>query len=74
MAAPLDLARQRLESYLQAETRILAAGQEGTVATRRRRDAELTEIRAAIRELQLEITRLEGAAAGGTPFIQVDFR
>lgn len=74
MAAPLDLARQRLENYLQAESRILAAGQEGTVATRRRRDAELAEVRAAIRELKEEIARLEGAAAGDTPFIRVNFR
>lgn len=74
MGTPLELARQRLESYIQAETRILAAGQEGTVASRRRRDAELTEIRSAIRELQQEIARLEGAAAGDSPFIQVNFR
>ena len=71
MGTPLELARQRLESYLQAETRILAAGQEGTVASRRRRDAELTEIRAAIRELQMEIADLEGSASGGSRLLQV---
>lgn len=71
MAAPLDLARQRLENYLQAESRILAAGQEGTFATRRRRDAELAEIRAAIRELKLEVADLEGAASGSSRLITV---
>lgn len=59
-----EIAQQRLDAYLAAEVRILAAGQEGTVATRRRRDAELAEIRRAISDLQTEVANLQNASTG----------
>lgn len=71
MATALETARQRLASYLEAESRILAAGQEGSVASRRRRDAELAEIRRAIRDLQAEVADMEGAASGASRLITV---
>ncbi|OQA33855.1 MAG: hypothetical protein BWY56_01974 [Acidobacteria bacterium ADurb.Bin340] len=71
MATALETARQRLASYLEAETRILTAGQQGSVATRSRRDAELAEIRKAIKELQAEVEALEGAASGSSSLITV---
>ena len=71
MATALETARQRLASYLEAETRILIAGQQGSVATRSRRDAELAEIRKAIKELQAEVEALEGAATGASSLITV---
>ena len=71
MATALETARQRLASYLEAESRILAAGQEGTIASRRRRDAELAEIRRAIKDLQSEVADMEGAASGASRFITV---
>lgn len=60
----LDDARIRLAAYLAAELRILDAGQEGTVATRRRRDADLIEIRKGITDLNNEIAGLEASASG----------
>ncbi len=58
MATALEVAQQRLTSYLAAETAILTAGQEGSVATTRRREADLAEIRRAITELQEQIADL----------------
>lgn len=71
MATALETARQRLASYLEAEARILTAGQQGSFATRSRRDAELAEIRKAIGELQAEVEALEGAASGTSRLITV---
>lgn len=71
---PLEVAQQRLDSYLAAEQAILTAGQEGTVATRRRREAELSEIRQAIKDLQREITDLRASASGESRIVRVDFR
>ena len=68
---PLEIAQERLACYLEAETRILRAGQEGSQATRRRRDAELAEIRAAIKDLQREISDLQGSASGASRLITV---
>jgi hypothetical protein len=70
---PLEIAQARLDGYLAAEARILAAGQEGSQATRRRRDAELSEIRSAIKDLQREIADLQGAASGESRIVRVDF-
>lgn len=68
---PIEIAQRRLDAYLVAEMRILSAGQEGSVATRRRRDAELAEIRRAISDLQAEIERLSSLVAGGSRLITV---
>ena len=58
----LDLARQRLQTYLQAEQRILQSqeyviGNGGTA--RRNRRADLEQVRAGIRECRQEIAQLE---------------
>nr|WP_320132341.1 hypothetical protein [uncultured Holophaga sp.] len=71
MASALEIAQSRLDAYLAAEARILAAGQEGTMATRRRRDAELAEIRSAISDLQAEVSGLQDTAAGRSRMITV---
>ena len=71
MTTALETAQTRLAAYLKAEARILAAGQEGTVSTTRRRDAELAEIRRAIADLQREIEDLQGAASGESRLITV---
>ena len=71
MAAELETAQQRREAYLAAELRILSAGQEGTIATRRRREAELAEIRKAITELDARIASLKDTASGSSRLITV---
>lgn len=65
---PLEIAQQRLQAYLDTEMAILTAGQEGSFATRRRREAELVEVRKGIAELQAEIAGLQG---GGSRLLQV---
>ena len=70
MPSDLDTARTRLDLYLQREASILAAGQETFIAGRKRRDAELAEVRAAISQLQAEIQTLEAAASGGSRLYQ----
>ena len=69
MATALEVAQSRLDAHLAAELRILSAGQEGTIATRRRREAELADIRKAIADLQAEIANLQGAASGQSRLI-----
>jgi predicted DNA-binding transcriptional regulator YafY len=71
MATALDTARQRLASYLEAEARILSAGQASAVGTRNRRDAELEAVRKAIKELQSEVAALEDSASGVSSLITV---
>ena len=61
---PLQLAQQRLDAYLAAETRILQSqeytvGQGGTA--RRNRRADLEQVRAGIKECRDEIARLQPA-------------
>lgn len=62
--SPLELAQQRLQSYLDAEARILQSqeytvGQGGTA--RRNRRADLEQVRAGITQTQAEIARLQAA-------------
>ncbi len=64
MPTDLETAQSRLDAYLARELEILKAGQETGVNGRRRRDAELSEIRAAIRELQAQVASLGEGAAG----------
>lgn len=71
MATALETAQSRLAAYLVRETAILNAGQEGSVAGRRRRDAELSEIRIAIKDLQAEIERLQSGTSGGRLYYNV---
>ena len=58
MATAREIAQQRLDAYLAAELAILASGQEGSIATRKRREADLSEIRRAIADLQEQIADL----------------
>jgi hypothetical protein len=62
----LEIAQQRLASYLEAEAAILKSGQEKSSLTRRNREADLSEIRKAIADLKMEITGLEGSMDGGS--------
>jgi hypothetical protein len=71
MATALETAQSRLASYLAAEASILSGGQETGVASRRRKDAELAEVRRAISDLQAEIASLEASASGGSRLIEV---
>jgi hypothetical protein len=64
MPTALETAQSRLEAYLARETALLSAGQEYTVGTRRRRDVELAEVRAAIKDLQAEVASLGESASG----------
>lgn len=61
-STPLELARQRLQTYLQAEQRILQSqeyviGNGGTA--RRNRRADLEQVQAGIRECRQQIAQLE---------------
>lgn len=71
MPTDLETAQSRMDAYLARELAILSAGQEGSVAGRRRRDAELSEVRAAIKDLQAEIADLKGSSDGGGRLITV---
>ena len=64
---PLQLAQQRLDSYLAAEARILQSqeytvGQGGTA--RRNRRADLEQVQAGIKATQAEIATLQAAQSG----------
>ena len=74
MATALETAQTRLDAYLAREVAILSAGQDTAVASRRRRDADLSEIRAAIKELQAEIERLGAGGSAGRIYYNVDPR
>lgn len=71
MPTDLETAQSRLDAYLARELAILSAGQEGSVGGRRRRDAELSEVRAAIKDLQTEIADLGGSSDGSSRLITV---
>ncbi|GKS96940.1 hypothetical protein [Acidovorax sp. SUPP2825] len=64
-SSELDLAKQRLQNYMQAEQRILQSqeyviGNGGTA--RRNRRADLEQVQAGIRECRQQIVQLEAAA------------
>jgi hypothetical protein len=64
---PMELAQQRLQNYLAAETRILesqeySVGSGGTA--RRNVRAELEQVQAGIKEVRDEIERLTVAQSG----------
>lgn len=58
----MSTAQERLDLYLAAEARILTAGFSVRFDIRQRQEAELAEIRKAIKELKGEV-----AADAGTP-------
>lgn len=62
----MSITQQRLDAYLAAETRILTAGFSVRFDQRQRQEAELGEIRKAIRELEakLAVERGSGGSAG----------
>ncbi len=64
MATALETAQSRLTAYLAQEASLLSGGQEYTVSQRRRRSVELSEVRAAIKDLQAEIDRIQTAGTG----------
>jgi hypothetical protein len=64
MPTALETAQTRLTAYLQAEASILAGTQESTIAGRRYRFADLAEIRAQIKALQIEVSGLTEQASG----------
>lgn len=63
---PLEIATQRLDAYLAAESRILQSqeytvGQGGTA--RRNRRAELEQVQAGIKAVRAEIEQLQSVAS-----------
>lgn len=56
--------QQRLDAYKAAEARILTGGQSLRFAERQLQQAELTEIRKAISQLETQLQRETEAAAG----------
>ncbi len=64
MATALESAQARLDAYIAAELAVLTGGQEGRVAGRQWKKADLPEIRAAIKQLQAEVEDLKAQASG----------
>lgn len=64
MPTALETAQSRLDAYLQAEAAILSGQQEGTVAGRKWRFADLSEIRAQITFLQNQVAGLQEKDSG----------
>ncbi len=58
----------RLDTYLAAEARILTVGFSVQFDIRRRQEAELSEIRKAIRELQAQLAAEQGTSGGSLRF------
>lgn len=61
----LQKAKDRLNAYYEAELAVLT-GQEYRIGSRTLRRADLTEIRAAINELEKLVQQLEALASGNT--------
>lgn len=57
--------QQRLDAYLAAEARILMAGFSVRFDQRQRQEAELAEIRKAIRELEARLAAERGRGGSG---------
>ncbi len=56
----MSTAQERLDLYLAAEARILTAGFSVRLDLRQRQEAELTEIRKAIAQLQKDVAAEQG--------------
>lgn len=63
----LQLAKDRLNAYYQAELAVLS-GQEYQMGSRRLRRADLPEIRRAISELEALVRQLEAHQSGDTSY------
>jgi len=61
----LQLVKERLQAYYQAEMAVLT-GQEYRIGTRAMRRADLSEIRKAINELEKQVQDLEAQTIGGS--------
>ena len=61
----LQLAKDRLAAYYQAEMAVLT-GQEYTIGSRSLKRADLAQIRSAIKELEGHVQMLEAQASGST--------
>lgn len=64
MATALESAQARLDAYLAAELAVLTGGQEGRIAGRQWKKADLPELRAAINALQAQVDDLKGQTSG----------
>lgn len=62
-AMKLERAKKRLEMYYEAEESILSGAQSYSLGTRTLTRANLSEIRAAIRQLEQEVSSLEAKSA-----------
>lgn len=71
MSTRLESLQARLDKYLEAEAAILTAGQEGVNGSRRRREAELAEIRKAISDLEGQIANERAVASGDSRLVTV---
>lgn len=58
--------QQRLDTYLAAEARILTAGFSVRYDLRQRQEAELAEIRKAIKELEARLAAEQGRRSGSS--------
>lgn len=58
--------QQRLDAYKAAELRILQRGSSQRLDQRQRQEAELSEIRRAIRELEVKLAAETGASRSGS--------
>jgi hypothetical protein len=59
-------AKTRLDAYYEAELAVLS-GQMYKIGTRQLQRADIAEIRAAIKELEILVSQLESMAAGNGP-------
>lgn len=62
----LDMLRERLRLYTEAEAKILEGAQFYTIGTRKLARADLAEIGKAIRYLENEVAQEEARQAGGS--------
>lgn len=58
----LENLKERLNRYYEAEEKILT-GQEYRIGTRNLRRADLSQVRSAIKDLEIEINRIENKGA-----------
>lgn len=65
-AERLELAKQRLQQYYEAELAVLSGTQEYRLGSRTLRRADLKEIRSAISALERQVQQLEAQVNGNT--------
>lgn len=69
----MSTTQQRLDNYLAAEARILTRGFSTRYDVRQRQEAELSEIRKAIKELKNELAAQQGRGHGSLRYKSVVF-